>query len=293
MVRKTRIQIAKPDIITTFEGAPKRVFRLSDINRILADNRAWWRLAQGMTSDEFISFLLQKTKLQKQLFKFPERKIAIYTWGDNIPLYETALALKPNAYLSHYTAAFVHDLTEDIPKTIYVTAPQPLKRREDIKLTQEQIDQAFSRPTKSTKNIAHMVDHRVALLTGMDTQAEGITLETISEGSEIMVTTVERTLIDMVVRPNYAGGIRNVLKAFKLAKGRLSTNKLVATLKRLKFFYPYHQAIGFYMERSGVYSEASLQLLSKLGNEKKFYLDHAMQRMSFDSKWRLFFPKGF
>lgn len=110
------------------------------------------------------------------------------------------------------------------------------------------------------------------------------------EGESLPATKLERTLIDAAVRPHYSGGVHEVLTVYEAAKGRASTNVLMATLKRLDFVYPYHQVIGFYMQRAG-YPSASLKLLKKPGFEWKFYLTHGMKKKRFDSVWRLFVPQ--
>jgi predicted transcriptional regulator of viral defense system len=112
------------------------------------------------------------------------------------------------------------------------------------------------------------------------------------EGQKIRLTNVERTLIDITVRPGYAGGVFEVLKAFRNAKGKVSINKLTAMLKTLGYVYPYHQAIGFYLDRAGVYDESSIRLLRKIEMSHDFYLAHAMNDPEYSKDWRLFFPQG-
>jgi predicted transcriptional regulator of viral defense system len=112
------------------------------------------------------------------------------------------------------------------------------------------------------------------------------------EGGRIRVTDVERTLIDVTVRPVYAGGPFEVLKAYKVARPKVSVNKLAATLKKLDYIYPYHQAIGFYLERAGVYTESSIALLRKFDFKYDFYLTHQIKEKAYSERWRLYFPKG-
>lgn len=105
------------------------------------------------------------------------------------------------------------------------------------------------------------------------------------------VTDLERTLIDVTLRPAYAGGVFEVAKAYALARERVSVNKLVTMLRKLEFAYPYHQAIGYYLERSG-YTASPLALVRRLPFEHDLYLAHDMGRTRYEAAWHLFVPEG-
>jgi len=107
----------------------------------------------------------------------------------------------------------------------------------------------------------------------------------------LAVTKLERTLIDIAVRPIYGGGVRRVLEAYQAARERLVANRLVATLKRLGHLYPYHQAIGFYLERAG-YAGPALDLLRGMGFDFDFYLTHRMEDRDYSKQWRLYYARG-
>jgi len=106
------------------------------------------------------------------------------------------------------------------------------------------------------------------------------------------VTKLERTLIDITVRPIYGGGVYQVLEAYRNAKDRISTATLIAALAKLEFVYPYHQAIGFYMQKAG-YPSKALARLKALDMPFNFYLAHDIRDRAFDPEWRLFYPNGF
>ena len=287
---QTRLSIAKADIVKHFESLPIRVFQRSQIDIILAEERGFWRLSESLTVHKFIEFLIDKTELREVRFEFPSRTIIRYTWGE-VPLYEVVLSLKPESYFTHYTAVYLHDLTEQIPKTIYLNFEQVPKRYHDtMTLVQDRIAAVFKRPMRTSHNIAVYKDQRICILNGMYTGQLGVIPFQGPEGENIRVTDLDRTLIDIVVRPGYAGGVFEVLNAYKLAKDKVSINRLAAKLKKLDYIYPYHQAIGFYLERAG-YKKSSIELMQKFEIKYDFYLTHQMIDPDYSPKWRLFFPK--
>jgi hypothetical protein len=77
-----------------------------------------------------------------------------------------------------------------------------------------------------------------------------------------------------------------------MAAARVSINKLIAYLRRIGHAYPFHQAIGFYLERTGVYSESQIELVRRIPINFDFYLEHGIKDAEYSKEWRLYFPKG-
>jgi predicted transcriptional regulator of viral defense system len=292
MARPTRLTIAKRDILALFDGSARKVYSEAELTGVLNEQRSYWRLAGRTTVREFISFLEKQGKLKEYTFHAANygRTIVRYSWGD-ASIYELAQSLQARGYLSHATAVALHGLTNLIPKTLYLNVEQSPKRAPSGSLTQRGIDQAFSRKQRQSNMTYDHDGWSITIINGKNTGALGVE-ELIGPSEErLRATNLERTLIDIVVRPSYGGGIFQVLDAYRAAKDRVSTNRLIATLKKLDYVYPYHQAVGFIMERAG-YGETRCALLRQLGLEHNFYLAHGIEQPEYSSEWRLFYPKG-
>jgi predicted transcriptional regulator of viral defense system len=106
----------------------------------------------------------------------------------------------------------------------------------------------------------------------------------------IRTTNLERSLIDAVVRPQYAGGIGNVIRAVRQAQDRVSIAQIAQLLRKVKHAYPYHQALGFIFQRVGV-SEEQLMPLKNRAVRFKFYLDYGMENPAYDPVWKIYYPR--
>lgn len=292
MARPSRLTVAKKDILALFDTAATKVYSSSQLAKILNEQRAFWRLADRTTAGEFIAFLEKQGKLKSHRFKAEkyQRNILRYSWGD-VSIYELTQSLHVRGYLSHATAVALHGLTDLIPQMLFLNVEQSIKPAPRGILTQRGIDQAFSRKQRQSNMIYEQENWSITIINGKNSAALGV--EEIAGPSEerLRVTNLERTLIDITVRPTYAGGIFQVLQAYQAAKERVSTNRLLATLKKLEYVYPYHQAIGFLMERAG-YGEQRYSLLRKLGFDYDFYLTHGIKEPEYSRDWRIFYPRG-
>jgi len=286
----SKLQLARKQVTAFFDAADTRVFSRRDLSTVLSQNRNHWGLAKGATSDEFIEFLRQKGQLRQVDLKsdkyvLPPR----YVWGQVSP-YVLALSIRKAGYLSHATAVWLHSLTDQVPKTIYVNFEQSPKPRSGA-LTQEAITRAFANRQRRTNYAFRYEDWQIAILSGKQTGRLGVIATKGPPGESLDVTNLERTLIDITVRPEYAGGVYQVLQAFRSAKRQMSVNALIAVLKGLDYVYPYHQAIGFYMRKAG-YEESRWARLKQLDFRYDFYLAHDIRDKAYDPEWRLFYPKG-
>jgi hypothetical protein len=210
--RQSRLKIAKPAIVAFFERSEKRVYSPAELRKIFGIHRYDWQLPRSTTETQFIAFLLAATSLRSVGLQGSAAHSKRYVWGKASP-YELALSLRTSAYLSHGTAMFLHGLTEQISTTIYVNQEQSPKPEPSGRLSQESVDLAFSR-TQRESTLAYSFDHHKALiLSGKHTADLEVGSIAGPEGELLRATKLERTLIDIVVRPVYAGGVYQVLEA--------------------------------------------------------------------------------
>ncbi len=150
---------------------------------------------------------------------------------------------------------------------------------------------AFANKPRASRYLVQAGNIRVLLLNGKFTNKVGVVEISGPKGELLATTGLERTLIDLTVRPVYAGGAENVLSAFLAAKNRLSPRKMIAILKKLSYSYPYHQSVGFYLSRAGC-EVRNLVELKRLGLEYDFYLDYRIPKPAFDRTWRVFYSRA-
>lgn len=288
----SHLDTAAPAISATLDQT-QGVFSVRDLEAIFQSSRLEWGLPDRTKVSRWLEYLQAKGSLRKLTLQAKGyTPLVRYAWGD-VSAYRLAALLWKGAYLSHGSAVFLHGLTDDIPKTIYVNREQSPKPAPSGGLTQERLDMAFSRPQRSSAYVLTVGDFRIVMLSGKNTGRLGVEElpDPTAETRVLPVTQLERTLIDIVVRPAYAGGVTRVADAFRGAASHVNVQLLVATLRQLGYVYPYHQALGFLLERAGV-DPARLQPLRELGMEFDFHLVHGMRERDYDPSWRLFFPKG-
>jgi hypothetical protein len=288
-------------LIRVLDTGHLRAFQYSDLTRLVEQRGTALGIPEGLSVSRVAAFLSSRGKLREIKFT-PEDNAATtegrsypsikrYIWGDPSP-YARGLSLRRNAYLSHASAVFLHGLTAQIPKTIYVNREQtPKPALAPHSLTQEGINRAFKNNPRTSRYVVTEGDYRYVLLSGKATGRLEVTELPWVEGELLELTKLERTLIDITVRPTYGGGVFQVLEAYRAAKEKVSVRTLVATLKKLDYLYPYHQAIGFYMERAG-YGPKQLDPLRKLGFQFDFYLANSIENPTYNQEWRLFYPQG-
>jgi predicted transcriptional regulator of viral defense system len=274
------------------QGEP-RIWNARTLAAAIAAHRTALRLPPTVTTDYVVETLIEAKELDqielKSMSGYQSKRR--FTRGRVSP-FELALSLKANTYFTHSTAVFLHGLTDRIPKTLFVNAEQSEKPDPTSAPTQVSIDRAFSHSQRSSNYTFSYETYKFVLLSGKHSNRLGVETVRGPQGEALPATSLERTLIDITVRPTYGGGVEQVLEAFIGARDRARPSIMLDYLKRLDYAYPYHQAIGYYLERAS-YPQASIVPFRKLPQELDFYLAHALptSERQYVKKWRLHVPR--
>ena len=200
-------------------------------------------------------------------------------------------------YLSHFSALYWNELVEQKPVEHYLSAD--LHHRlapENVKpVNIGLVPMAFLKGHRQTQNFCTYKKMKFFFLERAASGEIGVISKSINlEASSLSIrlTSIERTLIDSVVSPQYSGGMPTVVKAFSIAESKLSIPELYRIYTNMNLSYPYWQTIGFILDQ--IQSTKSAQWAGFFEKPAiDFYYDRsATAEWKYSESWRLFYPKG-
>jgi hypothetical protein len=204
----------------------------------------------------------------------------------HIDIYDIASTRSRKSFFSFHTALSIHNLILNEPKQIYLTLERPTLIQSLSSLEQSKIDKAFNKSARISNNKRVYKNFSITFINGQHQNNIGVI-----PFKNYKVSDIERTLIDISVRPFYSGGVSQVLSIFNEVKNIMDTEKLFEYYRNMNFIYPYHQIIGFYLDKSGYPKESYDKFLS-LRTDIKFYITYNILHKSFSEKWNLYYPMG-
>lgn len=287
-----RLTTAYKAIAETFNQLERKAFTEKALIQVVSKNRSVWGLSEDRGAHKIIDFMVEQGDLHENILTNQNAKqYIIYSWKTKDEM-TVISAIKAQSYFAYYTAMFLHQLTLQIPKVFYLNFEHSTKYENNsilnVELTQEDIDEAFLLNQRKTGQVHIYKDKKINITNSKKTDHLGVIKHNYM-GNSYHLTDRERTLIDIAVRPNYSGGVFEVLEAYRIAQQHVNPQKIASYLQTLNYKYPYSQLIGFYMEKAG-YPEDSLKFFTKK-IKNKFYATYNIRNPEFNQRWQIYFPK--
>ncbi len=288
MARKNNLKAVKESLGVYFQGRHEKAYPERSLRLIFEENSNSWNIYKYISAKNFLAFIVNEGILLKKEFRDSDGAIRLVYHLPEVDDFTIYNGLRKGGYFTHYTSMYLHGLTLQIPKTHYLNF-EHYSVEQKAELTQEAIDNAFDKPQRKSKKNYSLGGNKITLLQGMFTNKLGV-IEQYNDTQAFFFTNIERTLIDIAIRPVYSGGVFEVLNAYREAKEKVNIHLLKEYLENLNFTYPYHQVIGFYLEKAG-YPESTLSLFEdKI--EFNFYLTYDIRKRIFSNRWKLYYPQG-
>jgi hypothetical protein len=270
-----------------FDSQPKLAFTDANLLKIFEKEKKDWGFKNSISPERILADFLKSDFFKTKAYidqKGAKRTIYYFNTEDELSILS---AISAGGYFAYHTALKLHGLTSTKKDTYYLTKERNTYEEapDDNELSQESIDYSFSNPQRGSTNIHLYKRKRIMVTSGKRLDGLGI-ITKIIPGINYQYTDLERTLIDIAVRPKYSGGSLNVLKAFKKSKGKTDLIKLKTYLDQMHYIYPYHQLIGFYLKRAG-YPKKDYSIF-RTEIKFNFYLDYALIPTEFDDEWHIY-----
>jgi predicted transcriptional regulator of viral defense system len=294
MGRKKKINLAIQQLNEYFKNSLEtNCFTHRDLESLLVQIKETIDLGTKTTTDTFIEALVLNNILTEHKVTFDKNysNKSIYT-KETVATEEALFHLFPEQHISFYSAMVYHNLTEQTPSKLYLRQAYPNRSSTGHIENQTAIDIAMSKEPRATGKIGKiMLDPKLEIVFTLGN--ENCNTHVIpTKINNFKVTDLEMTLIDALVKPEYCGGVWEVLKAFETARSRISIDTLITYLNELEYAYPYHQRLGFYLMYSKHPDLKTLKKIKDIEQKWRFYLATGMKEIEYNKEWNLYIPKA-
>lgn len=166
-------------------------------------------------------------------------------------------------YISHASALAIHQMTTQPQFVVYATVTKQIKQKINVMGTE-----------------FHFVTYN-------KTDLFGFKKFWIDKSEMILVSDIEKTIIDGLKRPEYCGGITEIAKGLWIKRHEISFSKLVDYAEKIKKSVVYRR-LGFLLEIYGLNCSNEIDRLQKNLTATYHLLDPTLPNEGkHDSRWRL------
>lgn len=233
----------------------KLIFSINDASRILGFNH------------NSVKKLLYKMKKRNLIINIKSGKYIIVPEGvkgeyvGNWHIVAREIANSSEYYISHYSAMEMHNMLTQPLNKVYISSP---KRQ---------------LPPKKFKD-------RFQFIYIKHSKIWGIEESWVTNQDKVRVSDIERTIIDCLWQPNYAGGVSEIAKGIWIIKGKINFNRLIKYCNKFNK-YVVNKRLGFILQHLGIENNISNQL-KNMSNKRYDILDPSLPiNVKYKNEWNL------
>jgi len=243
-------------------------------------------VAQDLTTTTFFRFLQEHLHINTYSVYSDKIKKERYSI-DELNNYELCDSFEKNSFFSMTTALNIQGFSSFMDNFIFYSkelTPKHNSYPEDKSLKQHNIDNAYSKPYRKTKNIAEYNNSYFVYLTPKHTSQVGVI-----KYKDFYLSSINRVLIEMIINIQYFKNYVTIIDCFKPIANKLNIDEIFAILDDFHLLYPYFQLIGFTLEKLGYKREQ----LSKFKDKTKdliFYtqkFDLVSVEFKYNKYWKI------
>ena len=273
-----------------------------------------------LTFDELKYYLSSEYGITKHFYRYLDendsiREIKLNTKTNDIPqklyqdiyknpgepcVYDIALGIRRNSYITGYKLISLLGWTDYIPKVIHVNWVRGHVKTEKTKdidnLTVQKI--AF-KPKQKSRLKLYFNDYEIIVLSGQlfprVYNHHFMSTDIIPElPAYTRIFVPERLIIEALINYHYFGGSVTVWRVGIDQIKKLNMKKMKKIFEEMRLIYPYANAIGYWFERAGI-SKKELNFWRNRVNKKvQFHLFMGDQeRRIWNEEWHLYVPRRF
>jgi len=245
----------------------KSVYSQKDLYNLLFELKEKKLVAQNLTSIDFFTFLQESLSIKTYSVYSEKIKKERYSIKE-LDNYQLSNSFEKDSFFSMTTALNIQGLSSFMNNFIFYSkelTPKYNPFLEDKVLKQIDIDNAYSKPYRKTKNIAEYKNNYFIYLTPKHTSQAGV----IKYGG-YYVSSINRVLIEMIINVQYFKSYKTVIDCFQPISNKLEPNEIYKILKEFDLIYPYFQLFGFTLEKLG-FKKDELKIFKEQTKSLIFY----------------------
>ena len=196
------IRLNKNSIRETLQETKTNIFVFAELSKLLQQHVEEWIanddkeipdpalvITKSLGVNALAEAIVKDRVLEKAVLPFPFRQDIRYLFG-KVDLLDLVQSLSDQGYFTHFTAIYLNDLTEQIPKTIYFNVEQRTSGGAG-QLTQEALNRAFKAEARLSSNVVEYKGTRIVKVNGRNTNELGVLVKRRTKAGAVRVTDLE------------------------------------------------------------------------------------------------------